>query len=172
MRGSLLWKCLMALAAVATLAGCVGAPTRETLAVTLPGIATVPGSVSVVAGGSERPTLPELKGAIEDSITRTHLFKGVVQGPGGDYELTVFIWNVRNPVVGFNMTVDMEMGWTLVRSSDKAVLLRKTIKTTHTTRAGEAFAGVDRVHMAQAEAARENIREGLKAISDLRLQGF
>lgn len=161
-------RALIAFAAFAALAGCVSAPNRESLAVTLPVAATIPGTVRVAAGGAERPELPELKGAIEDSIARANLFKGVVQGAGGDYELTVFVWNVRSPPMGFNMTVDLEMGWTLVRTSDKAVLLRKTIKTTHTTKAGEAFAGVDRIRMAQTEAARDNIRQGLQAIADLK----
>ena len=169
MRVAALYRGLGALAAIAGLAGCVSAPTRETLAVAMPGLATVPATVRVAAAGAEKPTLPELKGAIEDSITRANLFKGIVQGAEADYELSVFVWNVRSPPMGFNMTVDLEMGWTLVRASDKAVVLKRTIKTTHTTRAGEAFAGVDRVRMAQTEAARENIRQGLQAIADLRL---
>ena len=169
MRASPVWRGLIALAAIATLSGCVGAPSRETLAVSVAGVATIPATVRVVAGGSEKPNLPELKGAVEDSIGRARLFKGVVQGSDGDYELTVFIWNVRSPPMGFNMTVDIEMGWTLVRTSDKSVVLRRTIKTSHTTKAGEAFAGIDRVRMAQTEAARENIRQGIQAIADLKL---
>ena len=162
-------KSVAALAAVACLAGCVTPMTRETLAVTVPGVATIPGTVTVAAGGAGQPELPVLKGAVEDSIARTNLFRGVLQGSGGDFELTVFLWNVRSPAMGFSMTVDVEMAWTLVRASDKAVLLKKTIKTTHTTKAGEAFAGVERVNMARSEAVRENIRQGLQSIAGLKL---
>ena len=169
MRGLPLLKSLAAFLAVASLAGCVTPVTRETLAVSVPGVATIPGTVTVAAGGAGQPELPVLKGAVEDSIARTNLFRGVLQGSGGDYELTVFLWNVRSPPMGFNMTVDVEMAWTLARSADKAVLLKKTIKTTHTTKAGEAFAGVERVNMARSEAVRENIRQGLQAIADLKL---
>lgn len=158
-----------ALAAAAILAGCSVSPTREAMGVKGLEYRTIPATVTVIAKNGQAPEIPILKGAIEDSIATSKLFKAVVQGTGGDYELTVFVWNVHRPAVGISMKVDVELGWTLVRVADKSEVMRKGIKTTYTAHAGEAFAGVERVRIATEGAVRENIKQGLQAIADLKL---
>src|SRR5690349_14895240 len=84
--------------AVAVLAGCAAPAHKENMAAGA--IATskkLPYSVRVEAkGGNETGVMDssnvsnaDLKAAIESSITSSNLFKSVVQGKDGDYELTV-----------------------------------------------------------------------------------
>jgi len=55
--------------------------------------------------------------------------------------------------MGFSFTVNVEMGWTLTRADTGAIVWRESIKSAHTTGAGEAFAGVERLRLATEGAA-------------------
>jgi len=135
-------------------------------------------SVSVSAqGGGETGAMDssnisneDFKAAIEQSITQSQLFKTVIQGKDGDYELTVSISPLTKPMMGFSFTVDMEAGWSLVKVSDKSVVMRKLIKSSHTATMGDSMVGVTRLRMAVEGAARDNIAQGLQAIADLNLR--
>lgn len=112
----------------------------------------------------------DLKSAIESSISQSGLFKSVVQGKnGGDYELSVSVTQLDKPVFGAAFTVTMEAGWTLVKASDKSVVMRKAIRSQHTAQMSDSLIGVTRLRLAVEGAARNNITEGMKAISDLKL---
>lgn len=165
-------------AAVAVLSGCASPASRESMAP--PAVAVtkkLPYTVSVDAqGGSETGAMDssnisnaDLKAAIESSITQASLFKGVVQGKGGDYDLTVTITQLSKPSFGASFTVDMEAGWTLTKASDKSVVLRKLVKSSHTATMGDSLAGVTRLRLAVEGAARSNITQGLQAIAALSL---
>lgn len=67
------------------------------------------------------------------------------------------IADLSKPTFGFSFTVDLEVGWTVVRAREGAVLFRKSIKTSHTVGAMESFAGVTRLRLAVEGAARKNI---------------
>lgn len=111
----------------------------------------------------------DLKAAIEDAVKQSKLFKTVVQGSGGDYELSVSVTSLSKPIFGASFTVDMETAWTLSKLSDRSVVLRKSIQSSGTATMGEAFAGVTRLRMAVEKAASANIRQGLQAIAALNL---
>lgn len=130
---------------------------------------------NISRGGTETGALDttnisdaDLKGAIEDSIARNNLFRTVIQGKGADYELTVRVAGLSKPVIGTSLQVELETGWTLVRTSDRAVLLRKPIKSSATKTMGDAF--VTRLRMAIEAATQDNIAQGLKAIAELKLE--
>jgi hypothetical protein len=63
----------------------------------------------------------------------------------------------------------METAWSLTKTSDRSVALRKSVKSTGVATMGEAFAGVTRLRMAVEAATRNNIEQGLKAIAELNL---
>jgi hypothetical protein len=163
---------------VLLLTGCASPASRE--AMTVPAATTTkkfPSSVTVtVTGGSETGAMDssnisnaDFKAAIEKSIADTALFKSVVQGKGGDVELNVMIAKISKPVFGFTFTVDLEAGWSLVRASDKVVLMRKSISSSFTATTSDAFAAVTRLRLAVEGAARQNIIQGLQAVSALDL---
>jgi hypothetical protein len=163
---------------VTVAAGCSSPASRE---------AMVPGGVAIskhfqssvrvlTGGGSETGALDssnisdaDLKLAIEDAIVQSRLFKTVVQGADGDYELSVRITSLTKPVFGATFTVDLETAWSLTRTADRSALMRKSVKSTGTATMGEAFAAVVRLRLAVEKAAQENIGLGLKAIAELNL---
>ena len=67
----------------------------------------------------------EFRAAVEQSIVKNNLFKSVIQGNNGDYELTVIISQLSKPIFGLTFTVDMEAGWVLTKTSDKSVVMKK-----------------------------------------------
>jgi hypothetical protein len=172
-------RCGLTLAVlVAALAGC--SSPAERAAITPQNVVVAKQHLQSVtvrtAGGSETGVLDsssisdtDLKAAIEDAVLGSRLFKTVIQGKGGDYELNVQIVNLRRPLVGASLSVEMETGWSLTRSSDRSVVLRKAVRSTGNATMGEAFAFVTRLRLAVEKAARDNISQGLQAIGELDL---
>lgn len=160
------------------LSGCATPVSHEAL---IPASFTVavhhPQSVAVVAtGGTEtssagKPQVSnkELQQAVATAITQSKTFSRVVDGKNGDYVLTVTVFNVTQPSFGFSFTVGVEMGWTLTRADNGAKVWQESIKSEHTTGAGEAFAGVTRLKLATEGAIRDNVKKGLVKLSALAL---
>jgi len=176
MRNALL--ALILVGTVSSLAGCASPANREAMqAAPIASQHKSPHSVMVrTSGGGETGAMgssniadADLKAAIEASITQSGVFGSIVQGAGGDYELSVTVIQLSKPLMGFSMTVNMETAWSLIKSSDKSVVLRKSVKSTFTAGMGDAFAGVTRLRMAVEGAARDSISQGLNAISELKL---
>ena len=111
----------------------------------------------------------DLKAAIEDAVVQSKLFKAIVQGSNGDYELSVRLTTLSKPVFGGTFTVDMETAWSLTKASDRSVVMRKSVKSSGVATMGDAFAGVTRLRMAVEAATRNNIEQGLKAVVELNL---
>ena len=111
----------------------------------------------------------DLKAAIEDAIANSKLFKTVVQGNNGDYQLSVRVTSLTKPIFGTTFTVDMETAWSLTRMSDRSSVMRKSVKSTGTATMGEAFVAVTRLRLAVEAAARDNIAQGLQAMAGLDL---
>lgn len=164
--------------AVIGLSGCATPANRESMAVqSLTVVKHHPYAVSVsTQGGSETGAMDssnvsneDLKAAIESSIAETKLFKSVIQGKGGEYELSVNVTQLSKPMFGTSFTVDLETGWSLVKVSDKSVAMRKVIKSSHTATMSDSFVGVTRLRMAVEGAAKKNIADGLAAIAALEL---
>jgi hypothetical protein len=106
--------------------------------------------------------------ALSDSITQSGLFKEVLPS-GGRYKLTAFIGKVDQPVFGFSMTVKMEVSYTLVDTQSGKTVWTKNIASEHTAKAGEAFAGVKRLRLANEGAAKANIEQVLTEIATISL---
>lgn len=169
---------LALLAVVVALAGCASPANRDAMTTTsVASSKKLPFSVSVkTGGGSETNPLwsadisdDDLRAAIEKSITQTALFKEVVKGKTGDYELSVSIVKLSKPTFGAAFTVDMEAGWSLVKLSDNSVAMRRVVKSTYTGGAFDSLVGTTRLRMAVEGAARNNIKQGLEAVSALNL---
>jgi len=107
--------------------------------------------------------------ALAEAITKSQVFSKIIQGKGGDYELSVGIIHMDQPSFGLNFTVKMEAGWTLRNAATGTVVWQKAIKSEHTATAGDAFVGAERLRLANEGAARNNIKLGLAEISRLKL---
>lgn len=170
----LVWICVI----TAWLAGCASPASRQALVVNDASIAAKhPYSVAIsTSGGGETGAMDyvnisnkDLAGAIEDSIISSGLFSKVIHGDGADYKLNVTLVSMSKPMFGISFTVDMEMAWSLVNTRTNEVFMRESIKSSHTTTMGEAFAGVTRVRLAVEGAAQNNIRQGLEKVAALAL---
>lgn len=106
--------------------------------------------------------------ALRDSITQSGLFKAVA-ATGGRYKLSAFIGKVDQPMMGFSMTVKMEVSYTLVDTTSGKAVWSKNIASEHTAKASEAFAGVTRLRLANEGAAKDNIEQALTEMSTLQL---
>lgn len=164
--------------AAGALAGCASGAHKENMdAAPIASTKKLPYSVYVQAkGGAETGALDssnvsnaDLKAAIEGSIAKSSLFKTVVQGTSGDYELTVTVSQLSKPMFGGAFTVTLETGWSLVKSSDKSIVMRKAVRSSHTAQFSDSLIGVTRLRLALEGAVRNNISQGLQAISELPL---
>lgn len=134
-------------------------------------------SVSIkTQGGSETGAMDssnisnsDLAKAIEESIVENGLFTQVIHGADSDYLLNVTIVNMSKPMFGASFTVSMEAAWSLSEQKTKKVVMRDSIKSSHTATMGQAFVGVTRLRLAVEGAVRENIRLGLTGVSKLQL---
>ena len=68
---------------------------------------------------------------------------------------------------GGAFTVTLETGWALTKASDKSVVMRKAVRSSHTAQMSDSFVGVTRLRLALEGAVRNNISQGLQAISEL-----
>jgi hypothetical protein len=111
----------------------------------------------------------DLKAAIESGVSQSGMFKSVVSGAGGDYELTVNIIKLDRPLVGVVLTTHMEAGWTLIKVSDRSVVMRKSILSSGSADMNEAFVGPVRLRLSVERAAKDNITQGLRSIAEQKL---
>jgi len=105
--------------------------------------------------------------AISNAITSSKVFSSVIKGNGGDTILTVTIFNIDQPSFGLSFTVKMEAGWTLKRANTGAVIWQESIKSEHTATTSDAFVAAERLRLANEGAAKNNIAEALRKISEL-----
>jgi hypothetical protein len=163
---------ILCVTAIAGLAGCASPPERDAMTVNTPAAKRHPYSVSVQtpfnseATATERPN--RLKEAIENSIVQSGLFRSV-EAKNADYELTVTVTQITRPHFGLDFTVTVEAAWALVKGADRTVAMRKVIKSSHTATVGDAVVGATRGRLALEGATRDNIAQGLQAISELSL---
>jgi len=106
--------------------------------------------------------------ALRDSIEKSGLF-AKVSPSGARYKLTGFIGKVDQPLMGFSLTVKMEVSYTLVDTQSGTTLWTKDIASQYTAKPGEAFAAVKRLRLANEGAARENIQQAIAAMATLTL---
>jgi hypothetical protein len=163
---------------VLALSGCASPASKDSVVVhSIPIAKQHQRTVSITTqGGSETSAMDssnvsnsDFAKAIEESILENRLFTQVIHGPGADYLLNVTIVNMSKPVFGASFTVTMEAAWSLVEKSTNKVVMRDSIRSSHTATMGQAFVGVTRLRLALEGAVRENIRLGLMAISKLQL---
>lgn len=135
-------------------------------------------TVFVQAGGGE-PTNPlwmskvsneDLVTAIQTSIKSNGLFSGLVQLGDADYVLDATIVSLSQPTMGFNMTVNIEIVWTLTPKGASKPVWEKSIKGTATKGMSDATMGIKRLRLTTEAAVRECITQAMTQISALELK--
>ena len=103
--------------------------------------------------------------AVEETILKFNIFSGLSRGDSADYRLETGIFNIEQPYGGLDMTVKMEVGWTLKRTKTGEIIWRKPIKSEATKTVGDAFVGGTRMTIATESAIRKNISTGVSELS-------
>ena len=161
-------------ASAVVIAGCASPSKPEGMVPTTPIAGQHAKTTSVVvAGGSETSSLGKsqisndaFQQAIAMSIEKNKTFSSVVKGAGGDYQLAVTVVSMDQPSFGLSFTVKMEAAWSL-KKADGTVVMQESIKSEGTAGVGDAFAGVERLRLANEYAARANIATALEKIGKL-----
>lgn len=121
--------------------------------------------VSVTAGqatsalaGSEQITDEDFAKALRQSIEQSKLFAHALRGGQARYQLQVWIARIYRQFSA-NWIVWMEVNYTLTRTADQHVLWQKAVLSNYKSMVGPGFG-----------AARENIAQAIREISQLRLE--
>jgi len=134
-------------------------------------------TVSVfVSGGKETSSVyasqisdKDFAQALRDSIEKSGLFAKAMDTTGGTYRLDAFIGELAQPVLGFDMTVTMEVGYTLSDVRAQKPVWKKSIRSTYTATTKDSIIGATRLQMANEGAARQNIEQAISEMSKLNL---
>lgn len=126
-----------------------------------------------VEGGREKSPvqIPQISNetlleALRTSILQSKLFADIAP-TGQDYDLDLYIVRTSQPLAGNDMTVDVEIAWTLRRSASHDIIWRESITTSNTVTRVEEGNALNRVVAATNRAAKQNINEGILRISQL-----
>lgn len=159
--------CLAALLGVAACAS-PSNPALMTLAAT-PGLTAAPGdlgykSVTTVTVSGGQDTNPmwtsqvsnaDFKTALEGSLAAA----GYMGAEGQPMTVSASLIDLKQPLMGLDMSVTSQVRYTVSRA-DRTVF-DETVAATGTATLGQAFAGVERLRMANEASIRENIKEFL-----------
>ena len=165
------------IASVAAISGCAtGSKPDAMVAQIVAPVHKSEGDVSVaVSGGKETSKMgasqisdDAFAQALRDSIGKAGLF-AKVSTEGARYRLTGFIGKVDQPMFGFSMTVKMEVSYTLKDTQSGNTVWTRDINSEYTAKASAAFAGVERLRLANEGAARENILQAVTEMAGLTL---
>jgi hypothetical protein len=168
---------LLALLTAAALSGCATGAKPEAMVADKVAIAHSSSSdvTVVVSGGKETSKLgasqvssDAFAQALRDSIGKSGLFKSVAES-GGRYKLAAFIGKVDQPMIGFSLTVKMEVSYTLVDTTSGKTVWSKNIASEHTAKTSDAFAAVERLRLANQGAAKANIEQAITEMSQVEL---
>jgi hypothetical protein len=165
------------IAVACLLAGCATATKPEAMVAEKVAVAHPSGSnVSIaVSGGKETSSMgasqvsnDAFSQALADSVTKSGLFTAVAAS-GGRYKLTAFIGKVDQPMMGFSMTVKMEVSYVLTDTQSNKSVWSKNVASEYTAKASAAFAGVERLRLATEGAAKANIQQAITEMGQLQL---
>ncbi|HEY4341495.1 MAG TPA: hypothetical protein VGM97_16235 [Steroidobacteraceae bacterium] len=165
------------IAAVCLLVGCATAAKPEAMVAEKVAVAhrsssdvsvVVAGGKETSAAGASQISNDAFGQALRDSIKNSELFS-TVSDNGGRYKLTAFIGKVDQPMMGFSMTVKMEVTYTLADTNSNKSVWTKNVASEYTAKASAAFAGVERLRLANEGAAKANIQQALTEMAALQL---
>lgn len=107
-------------------------------------------------------------GAIRKAIQKHGIFQEVTEAQP-DLQLEIKLIQLQQPLFGFDMTVQLHSEWSLSSADASQLLWKKSLNSTHTATVGDAFVAVTRLRLANEGAGKNNIQEGLEALSALEI---
>jgi hypothetical protein len=168
LRGALAALALFTLAACAQPARVTQMVVPNVMAPVVAANPTLQGALSAgeVTGGQETNPLwtsqvnnPEFKEALEQSLQANAM---LAPNPGASkYVVTAQLRELKQPLVGFDLTVTSRIGYRVVERASNAPIFDEEITTPFTADFGSSFVAVERLRLANEGAIRESIRRFL-----------
>jgi len=128
--------------------------------------------VTSVIGGDETNPLwtseissSDFKSALVESLRSAGLLAELRSG--GEYDLEATLLDVEQPLIGLDFTVTTRVRYNLIDRDSRRRLLDTEIVQSHTATFSDAAYGVERLRLANEGAARKNIEELIRQISEL-----
>jgi hypothetical protein len=124
-----------------------------------------------VAGIDSRNSLisdAALTEALAESILKSGVFKGTVQGEGADCSLSVVVLQCDRPAVGLDFNIKIETAWTLAKQGQAEIVWSGTISNTYKASLTKAYLANERLQKATEGAVRDNIQKGIEHIASLK----
>ena len=125
--------------------------------------------VNHVSGGQKTNPLwrsevgdPEFQQALQLSLA----MQGITTAAGARYSLDAVLMEVRQPLLGFDLTVTSTVRYILTEAPTKRVVFDKTITAAYTATTDDAFNGVERLRLANEGSIRTNLSEFLDQLID------
>lgn len=164
---------------VATLTGCasparVEQMTAHTTAAQQAAVKPLKESIAVAAVSGGKETNPmwtsnvgnvEFEQALEASLREAGLLSAGKEL--GKYKLAATMEKVDQPLMGFNMTVTATVNYVLTERATGKQVMSKRVALPFTATVSDAFAGVERLRLANEGAVRVNIGSLIEEIAKL-----
>jgi len=112
----------------------------------------------------------EFEQALESSLRSAGLLSPGKQA--GNYFLTVHLEKVDQPFVGLDMTVTASVNYMLTERSSGKNVFSRTITLPYTAKFSDAFAGYERLRLANEGAAKTNIKALIDELISLKVDGI
>jgi hypothetical protein len=182
MKVRIIWSALLIL--VALISGCATPARVDQMIVSgqpAQRVAETPlrGNVAVrdVTGGQETNPMwksnvssSEFALAIEGSLRAAGMLAPNRQA--GRFMLTAHLQGLEQPVLGIDMTVTASVNYSMVERATGKEVFQKTLATPYTAKFSDAFAGVERLKLANEGAIRTNISQLIDELSRLKIEGI
>jgi hypothetical protein len=117
-----------------------------------------------VTGGKETNALwvsnvgsRDFERALEESLRAVGMLAAHKQA--GRYQLIANLDKLDQPLLGFDMTVTATVTYLLVERASGKTVWQKTLPTPYTAKMSDAFAGYERLRLANEGAVRQNITQ-------------
>ncbi len=130
-------------------------------------------SLNAVQGGEETNPLwtsqvsaEDFQKALEVSLQEA----GYLSKDNSAYSLTVNFEGLKQPFVGFNMTVTSSVNYDLKDLKKEKSILNENINAKFTATVSDAFVGVKRLRMANEGSIKENIKQLIDKLSQLNMR--
>ena len=95
---------------------------------------------------------------------------GYLSKDNSAYSLTVNFEGLKQPFVGFNMTVTSSVNYDLKDLKKEKSILNENINAKFTATVSDAFVGVKRLRMANEGSIKENIKQLIDKLSQLNMR--
>lgn len=122
---------------------------------------------TTVEGGSETNPIWTSQVSSENfqMALNESLKKAELMSDSGQYDLSARLVALKQPIIGFKMTVRATVDYTIKDRATKAVIFDETIESAYTARMSDTVLGVKRLRLANEGAIKNNIELLLQKIS-------